>query len=54
MPTDVRHMLVFLNGVHQDVGQELDYTLVGDKISFTEHVLIPTDRVSVKYYYEEV
>ena len=53
-PTDVRHMLVFLNGVHQDVGQELDYTLVGDKISFTEHVLIPTDRVSVKYYYKEV
>lgn len=51
VPSDARHMFVFLNGVHQDEGQEYDYLLTGKSLHFMTHTLIPTDRVTVKYHY---
>lgn len=54
VPTRCRHILVFLNGVHQDEGQEYDYQLNGKAISFNFHTLVATDRVTVKYWYEKV
>lgn len=50
-PNKKHPVLVFLNGLHQDEGQEYDYKLENKLISFTFHQLIPTDRVTVKYYY---
>lgn len=50
-PVDSRQHFVFLNGVHQDEGQEFDYLLDGKSLAFRTHVLLPTDRVTVKYHY---
>lgn len=52
-PLTHRPVMVFLNGLHQDEGQEYDYTLTDKKLTFTFHGLIATDRVSVKYYYDK-
>ena len=53
-PVDHRHVFVFLNGVHQDEGQEFDYLRDGKNVAFRTHVLLPTDRVTVKYHYAGV
>lgn len=50
-PCKDRHMFVFLNGLHQDEGQEYDYLLDGNKITFTHRNLTSGDRVTVKYNY---
>lgn len=54
VPSDVRHIYVFLNGVHQDEGAQYDYIFSGKSLEFLDHTLIPTDRVTVKYHYVEV
>lgn len=51
-PSKIRNHYIFLNGLHQDEGQEFDYLLEGNKIRFLNHTLIPTDRVTVKYHWE--
>ena len=54
-PSDVRPMFVFLNGVHQDEGQTYDYIIEDEKkIKFMTHTLLPSDRVTVKFYYVKV
>lgn len=50
-PSRVRHISVYLNGVHQDEGQDFDYLLDGKDLEFRTHVLLPQDRVTVKYFY---
>lgn len=50
-PDRARHMFVFLNGAHQDEGQEFDYVLDRNELKFMTHNLITTDRVTVKYFY---
>ena len=53
-PVEGRHVFVFLNGIHQDEGQEFDYLLDGKNVAFRTHVLLPEDRVTVKYHYAGV
>lgn len=51
-PVRIRHIFVFLNGVHLDEGQEYDYLLTGNSLKLLQHTLLPTDRVTIKYHYE--